>query len=171
MAGALLPPVNEGAGTLQNCEIDKSATGQGSCTRLACRSVLLEIQKANFNWNRITLPPPSANSGARKRPAGEVNTFAEIVRDGNAFGGFTNALALSVPNCGWLKILKNSVLNSSFMLSLIVTDFRMLKLKLLIPGVLKVLRPRLPVRPEFAAMPMNWAVRGSIGAFAASGFT
>ena len=54
----------------------------------------IDLQNANFNWNRITRPPPSAKFGTRNRPAGEVNTFDEIVKGGAPFGGFTNALAL-----------------------------------------------------------------------------
>src|ERR1700732_3561593 len=134
----------------------------------------MAVQKMNFNPYRIIRAPPSAKPGFRNRPAGEVITLAEIVVVPKS-----NGLTLWMPYCRWLKILKASMRNSIWILSVTFMFFVSVPSKLLSLGVREVNRPRFPgghgsVVEVQAGIPMYSAFRGSIGVVgpvAASGLT
>src|SRR2546429_8576358 len=123
----------------------------------------------NFSPYRITRAPPSAKPGFRNRPAGEVNTLAEILVVPKS-----NGLTLWMPYCRWLKILKASMRNSIRILSVTFIFLISVPSKLLSLGVREVDRPRFPgghgsVVEVQARIPMYSAFRGSIGVVGPAG--
>ena len=71
-----------------------------------------------------------------------------------------NGLGFAKSGVGWLKMLKNSVRNSIFVPSVSLTRLVKFMSKTVVMGDRSVLRPRPPVRPEPARMPMYWALPG-----------